>query len=365
MKLFYTLLLLFCACASAPAQAVMADPSLGQVYFSNIDESPVDLPPLLSREKIYLLKLPLFNINSGNAIQPGATKIKIGLGSKIVMNPSFDLSSTNTSAYFSWNVENSGGQVQLTGDQVAPLPQNYSDTAVFQVKGIIPGVSTITANFLVTNHNTGGINLSDQNGANNLSSQAYLITETVPVDFTGIQLSNDQCAVGVTFSTANEYNLSRFLVEYSADGLHFHTAGQVQPNGSGQYSFRFNVPADVTGNAIHVRIRSVDLNGRVQFSEIKTLRDLCKGLTAAILYPNPVREDQNHITIQKNSGIFNGSYRLTIFDAVGKPAGTQMLRLNATRMIRYPVNRLTAGMYTIKIETAGEEPLVLKFQKIN
>lgn len=365
MKLFYTLLLMFCVYAGASAQAVLADPSLGQVYFSNADESPVDLPPILSREKIYLLKVPLFNINSGNAIQPGATKIKIGLGSKIVLDPSFNLSATNTSAYFNWSVETAGGQAQLTGDQVAPLPTNYSDTAVFRVKGIILGVSTITANFLVTNHNTGGITLSDQNGANNLSSQVYLISETVPVDFTGIQVSNEECAVAVTFTTANEYNLSRFMIEYSADGLHFHTIGQVQPRGNGQYQYRFNVPADVTGNVIHVRVRSVDIDGRMQYSDIKILRNLCGRLSSAVLYPNPVSRNQSHITLLKNNGAFNGSYTVEVFDATGKKVSAAVIRLSGVRLFKFPVNNLPAGSYTLRLAVNGEAPQALPFQKIN
>lgn len=364
MKIISILLLLFCS-YTMHAQAVFADPSLGQVFFVNNDGSPVDMPPVLSREKIYILKVPVYNLNTGNMIQPGATKIKIGLGSKMVLDPAFNLSNTNTSAYFNWTAENVGGQMQLTGDQIAPLPQGFSDTALFSVKGIILGVSTITVNFLVTNHNTGGLNLSDENGANNISSQAYFIMETVPVDFTGIQVRNEECTVAVTFSTANEYNLRHFIIEYSPDGLNFTTTGQVLPRGNGQYQYRFNVPANITANIIHVRVRSVDIDGRMQYSEIKTLRDLCKGLSATTLYPNPVRQDQNHITILRNTGVFNGSYVITIFDVYGRKINTARLQLANTRQFDYSVNRLAAGNYTIKIEATGEETVALKFQKMN
>lgn len=358
-------MLLFCSC-TIRAQAVLADPSLGQVFLVNNDETPVlDLPPVLTREKVYILKVPVYNLNTGNMIQPGATKIKIGLGSKMVIDPAFNLSNTNTSVYFNWTAENVGGQMQLTGDQVAPLPQGFSDTALFSVKGVIMGLSTITVNFLVTNHNTGGLNLSDENGANNISSQAYFITETVPVDFTGIQVRNENCSVSVTFSTANEYNLRHFIIEYSPDGLDYQTAGQVLPRGNGQYQYRFNVPANITANIIYLRVRSVDIDGRMQYSEIKTLRDLCKGLSATTLYPNPVREEQNHITLVRNGGVFNGSYMITIFDVYGRKINTARLQLSNTRMFNYPVNRLAAGSYTIKIEATGEETVALKFQKLN
>lgn len=364
MKLLYIILLLLCTYHSG-AQAVFADPSLGQAFFTTNEGTPVDVPPTLAKETVYILKIPFFNRNTTNAVQQGTTKLKIGLGSKLILEPTFNLSSTNTSNFFNWTAEVLGGQVQLTGDQFAPIPGNFSDTAEFQVRGVILGVSTVTANFLVTNHNGGGITLSDDNGANNLTAQAYLINESLPVTFVSLQVHEEQCAAVVRFTTADEYNISRFVIEYSVNGVHFQPAVQLPPRGNGMYETRFAVPSSVNDGILYIRVRSVDIDGRQQFSDIKVLRGLCKGLASVVAYPNPVRGDNKQVTIQKNSALFNGMYTVTLFNATGGKIKTSLLQLNNTRFFEYPLENIAAGSYVLRITHVEEEPLTLKIQKIN
>jgi hypothetical protein len=365
MKKIFTLLLLVVSSFSLQAQAVFADPALDQVFIASAEGQALDVPPTLTRQTIYQLKLPILNLSTVNSIPAGTTKIKIGLGSKMILDPAFDLSTTNTSAYFSWTSETVGGQVQLTGNQIAAIPPGFSQTGLFLVKGVILGLSTITANFLVTNHNNASVTLSDENGANNLSSQAYFITETVPVDFTGIQVKNGNCAVAVSFSVENEVNLRRYVIEYAADGVNFSPAGQLLPTGSRNYFFKFDLPSVITGGVIYVRVKSVDLDGRFQYTSIKVLRDLCNTASAVSLYPNPVADNQGFITITKNLGLFNGSYTVTLFDVTGKKLEALRLQLVNAGSFKYNVNRLAAATYTLKIETAAENPAVLRFQKMN
>lgn len=366
MKLFSILLLLIFSYRTK-AQAVFADPSFGQVFITAEDNTILNVPPAIPRETTYLLKLPIYNLNTGNAIPSGATKIKIGLGSKMMLDPAFNLFTTNTSAYFSWTAESSGGQIQLTGNQVAPLPQNYSDTGIFLVKGFILGGSTITTNFLVTNHNSAPFTLSDENGANNVSSLAYFIVESVPVTFTGLQVKEDNCAVAVNFSVENEYNLRKYIIEYSVNGINFFPAGELLPHGNGHYYFRFNMPQGVTGGIIYIRVKSEDIDGRLQYTEIKPLRDLCKGLSATTLYPNPVSGNRNLVTISKNAGVFTGNHTITLFDYTGRKINSSRMQLVSTMAFEYQLpHTLAAGNYTLRLETgiAGEEPVTLKFQKM-
>jgi hypothetical protein len=362
MKLLCIIFLLLCTFHSG-AQAVFADPALGQVFFTENNGTQVDVPPVLARETIYVLKVPVFNNNTANAIQQGTTKLKIGLGSKLILDPSFNLSTTNTSAYFNWTAEVSGGQVQLTGDQFTPIPPGYSDTAEFLVRGVILGGSTVTANFLVTNHNGGGFTLSDDNGANNLTAQAYFINESLPVTFISLEVREEQCFAVVRFTTADEYNLSRFVVEYAVNGLDFYPAVQLLPRGNGLYETRFAAPADLNGGIMYVRIRSVDIDGRQKFSEIKILRGLCSGTAAVVAFPNPVRGTQ--ITMQKINGFFNGPYRVRLFNAAGALIKTTPLQLSNTRVFNFSLEGCAAGSYTIHLEKAAEAPVILKLQKLN
>ncbi|MBL7728034.1 MAG: hypothetical protein JNM68_10125 [Dinghuibacter sp.] len=362
MKLLYAIILLLCT-YRAGAQAVFADPALGQAFFTSVEGTPVDLPPVLAKETVYVLNIPVYNKNLLNAIQQGTTKLKIGLGSKLILDPSFNIATSNTSNWFSWTSEVLGGQVQLTGDQFTPIPAGFSDTARFLVRGIILGVSTVTANFLVTNHNGGGVTLSDDNGANNLTAQAYLINESLPVTFVQVEAREEQCTAMVRFTTANEYNLARFIVEFAVNGQLFQPAVQLMPRGNGLYEARFPVPNGAAGGVLYVRVRSVDIDGRQQFSEIRSLRSLCNGTATITAYPNPVRGRNGHITIQKNNGFFNGQYMVTLFNAAGGTMAHKKVQLNNTRFFDFPFSGYAAGAYKLRIVRAGEETITLNIHK--
>lgn len=367
MRTIFLLPMLFMLHA-ANAQSVTADPSLGQVFITTPEDAALNLPPAMPREAIHKLKLPLFNLNTAAAVPAGSTKIKIGLGSKMALDPAFDLAAANTSAYFTWTQETQGGQVQLTGDQTAPLPAGFTITAEFLVKGIIQGTSTITANFLVTNHNTPSVTLSDENGANNISSQFYIITETVPVTFSALQVTAENCLVTVNFTSENEVNLNRYVIEYSADGTEFYPAGQLPALQSRFYQYRFQLPAAITASVIYVRVKAVDNDASFQYSVIKAVRGVCGSRAlGAVLFPNPVSGSQGSITIAAKAGNFNGLYHITLIDAGGKKAVTESRLLNGVREFNFNIAGIAAGSYRIRLQPAGgnEQPVVLTFHKLN
>lgn len=162
----------------AQRASVMADTKLGVI--SLVDEYGMAINATdISADKIITLKIPVVNNNHGKAIPAGSAKIKIGLGSKLVLDPNTNINNTQLSNYFSWTFANNGGQVQITGDLINALPASITSVEVsFKVKALMMGNSTITANFLITNHNT-AIILSDENGDNNAASLSYRVSEKV------------------------------------------------------------------------------------------------------------------------------------------------------------------------------------------
>lgn len=161
--------------------AVTADPKLASIQLANLSGQSLDASNLQA-DQIVKMKLPLSIDNHGKMLPAGSCKIKISLGSKLMVAPGFDLMSAGLSSYFRWTATEFGGQYQITGELVNALP--VSVTAVdltFSLKVKEEGNSAITANFLITNHNTTTV-LSDENGANNASALAYKIASVVPVD---------------------------------------------------------------------------------------------------------------------------------------------------------------------------------------
>jgi hypothetical protein len=109
----------------------------------------------------------------------------------------------------------------------------------------------------------------------------------------------------------------------------------------------------------------VDIDGRQKFSEIKILRNLCRGFASIVAFPNPVRGNSALVAIQKNNGSFNGQYRVTLFDAAGAAIKTRSFKLVNTRVFDFSLEGCAAGSYTIHMDNAQEVPVILKLQKMN
>lgn len=164
--------------SNAQRASVTADAKLGII--SLVDDFGIAINANeITADKVIKLKVPVQSDNHGKALPAGSAKIKIGLGSKLALDPTFSISSVELSNYFAWSFSDNGGQVQICGELVNALPASVTDVVLtFKVKALAKGNSTITANFLVTNHN-GAIILSDENGDNNASFLAYRVAEKV------------------------------------------------------------------------------------------------------------------------------------------------------------------------------------------
>ncbi len=93
----------------------------------------------------------------------------------------------------------------------------------------------------------------------------------------------NKAAVDVKWVTATEENVRHFEVQRSADGAQFNTIGLVQPGRSG-YQFKDNAP--LTGNNYY-RIKTVDLDGEVDYSPIVMVNVKNENSIITSIYPNP------------------------------------------------------------------------------
>ena len=208
--------------AQAQKSAVLADAKLGKIAITDMTGDVLDAESI-QQEQLLKLTIPVGNTNHGKALPAGSCKIKIGFGSKLGLDPNFDLNSTTANSYFKWSSTQTGGQFQLTGELIKALPAdvNTLDLAV-RVKAITEGKSTITANFLITNHNTAAV-LSDEDGANNASFLSYSVAKKFsvisPIPAGNLKLriypnpAKDVSAVNIKLvqgSMNGRYNISMF-----------------------------------------------------------------------------------------------------------------------------------------------------------
>jgi hypothetical protein len=239
--LFFAGIFFSAATSYAQRPSVTLDAKLGQIAITDDMGSVIDANNITAATVIKL-RIPVVSDNHGKAIPKGSSKIKIGLGSKLELDPSFNINSAELNGYFSWSKETNDGQIQITGDLVNDLPASVTGVDVFfKVRALTMGSSTITANFLITNHN-GTVILSDENGANNVSALAYRVTDKVQVVLAGEATD--------IFLYPNPVSNQNFVSVQAKEGVF-----------TGQYSF---VLFDAAGKKIQTS--SVELNGVNKFN---------------------------------------------------------------------------------------------------
>ncbi len=106
-------------------------------------------------------------------------------------------------------------------------------------------------------------------------------------------------AVEFSWQTANEVNLSHFVVEQSPDGLQYQAAGTVKANGG--YRYRFEIPTASISQSPpfrgwgYFRLKMEDKDGKVAYSKVYTISLTTNPLSLITIIPNPAK-DQITIT---------------------------------------------------------------------
>lgn len=340
---------------------LIADPAVEQVSFTDLaGNAIIDTMPL---GYIAQLNVPIRNLATSNGLPGGSCKLKIGLGSKMILAPGFDLSTVNSSQFFQWTAALVGGQVQLTGELVAPLPANYSAIAKFNVQGNVLEYSTITTNFLVSNHNTQVI-LSDEDPSNNTSFRQYKIIPPIPIPVTISEFAvvNNNCSLSISFMAENEINVSNFDIEISKDGRSFTTAATLVADNRLRYTRDISITPAIAASLLYTRIKSVDRDGTFKYSSTKTVGAICNSRQTPVVYPNPVQH-QDHVTIKVLQGNFIGRYTVQLYDIKGGLQLTKQFLFNGQQQFDYPVGQLAAGQYMIRMVSDHNNPVMLTIQK--
>ena len=345
--------------------AVIMDPSLGTMEVADNAGQMLNAAYINPDQSIRLL-VPVSVINHGKQLPAGTCKIKIGLGSKITLDPAYDLNSTTLGNYFRWTAANNSGQVQLTGELIAPLPATVNEANVLlHVKAAALGSSTITANFLITNHHTNSI-LSDEDGNNNSGFISYTVTrQAAPSPLCTItdMSRNANCNINLLFASNSEVNIVRYDVEASKDGILYTKVAEVAAASLSSYTASFPVTDLLKSASVHVRVKLVQRDGTVFYSASKNVDGNCGGWELN-LFPNPAK-DIKYVTINAVKGFFKGDYKVTMHDVTGRQMISKEISLNNATSFKLDFGFIAAGKYLIKVISAdGTQSAVLKFEKM-
>ncbi len=218
----------------------------------------------------------------------------------------------------------------------------------FHISTINSNVSSIPAANSI-NDNFGGC----------LNAPSTNITLPVKLESFNAFLS-DPSKVDLKWVTTSEINVKHFVVEKSYDGVEFNDAATVFASGNTtgkvNYSATDNI-ANATAQIVYYRLRSVDINGKTSYSEIRIIR-LSKQTdnTVTILsYPNPAINELR-ITIPANWQNKKVVYEL--FSANGQ-AAKKIEASSSSQTETLNISSLKSGFYIVKvscgIETAQQK----------
>lgn len=327
-----------------------ADPATGQIDIRNLSNESLNANQLVQTLPLKIV-IPVYNLSQVNAIPVGTCQLKINIGANLKMDPDFNLNETSLKNYFKFTISALGSSTIITGALIAPLPNDFASNLEFRLLPKNIGQSEISVNFELNKQNPANT-ITDEDPQNNFASLQYIIVKEVfPVKFIKLTLSKTNCNIGVLFQVENEVDVNRYEIESSVDGIHFQLAASTKAIKATTYNTSFSASNISNVSTVFVRVKSIDFNGLILYSEVKTIAGLCKENNSSIKsFPNPV-SGGNAITIKNTNGIhFNGIYHLTLFDVDGTLVQRKELNLkNAIQFTFQPNQTLAKGCYFISI----------------
>jgi hypothetical protein len=163
----------------------------------------------------------------------------------------------------------------------------------------------------------------------------------------------------VTWTTSQEINTDRFIVERSTDGRNFAPIGEVAAagNSSNNINYSFIDYTPVMGVNFY-RLRVIERNGSLKYSAVRSVRN--EGTADIAIYPNPVkgmmmlnitsdRIDKAVVTISDMNG------RLVQVRTNAITEGSNYININTVAM--------SAGTYIVKIQL-NDDMVIRKVNKL-
>jgi len=164
----------------------------------------------------------------------------------------------------------------------------------------------------------------------------------LPVEWLDFQVSKDaNKGVNLKWSTLSEINTDFFGIEHSTDGLRFSEIGQVEANGNSEtqknYGFYHN---NIQKGWHYYRLRQVDLDGRIDYSSIKSIHLEEKSLVQ--IYPS-LTSDYVKVNLKDQ----DQSLQLDVYNVLGERVLQKSL-VNLDN--RYDISSWNTGIYVFIVK---------------
>jgi hypothetical protein len=242
-------------------------------------------------------------------------------------------------------IEFSGGPATANDVVLLTLPEGGTTTGntLFFCSG---AASSIEGQLYYTRPGTTVINNNSYTGT--LSSTATIGGILLPVTWLSFNAVKQDNNALLNWAVGNEDACKHYELQRSTDGASFTTIGTVTKGLTGNYDYVDAGINSVGVPVLYYRIKQVDVNGRITYSDIRQLRLNVKGTDISI-YPNPVTTGFYVSVPLSNPG--NNKVKLQLIAPDGKLA--QIREVAAAQAGNYyfsiKENKLAAGQYSLQV----------------
>lgn len=248
---------------------------------------------------------------------------------------------------------NQSGEI-VVGDGLS-IPHGEGETYLGTTTADANG--NFAASFAVSNFTVNDqVTATATDAANNTSEFGPTVSRTIilPLKLLSFNAVINNNKVDLTWVTTARINIGKFIIEKSFDAKNYKEAGIVKASAGSTEQLKYIFPDEhlPQNGIIYYRLRSVDINGRNEVSEVRMVRigNQNVQMIKIISYPNPVLNELL-ITIPNNwqgkkirYALFNNNGQLVLESETYNGRQTEMINLS----------KLAAGFYLLKVTCNGE-----------
>ena len=231
-----------------------------------------------------------------------------------------------------------------TGASIIPL-----SSANNKLIALAPGTGNngVTATSL-SNGNLYAIGFGQYPGNLGIVAKYQVTAGTLPVTFTDFTAELKNKSVLLQWQTLSEHNLSRFIIERSADGNTFSPIGNVAAAGNSNLKINYTTLDQQPLQGLNFyRLKIVDADGKFIYSKIVSVN--VNRLFALKILPNPA----SRILYVQASGE-NEKALFRIFDLTGRKLKEGQVILNGNTLFSISISGLSKGIYNLELYTKAK-----------
>ncbi len=184
----------------------------------------------------------------------------------------------------------------------------------------------------------------------NTSTFTLPVLSALPVTLTNFAATWNNSNVALSWTTEQEFNSDKFIVEKSSDGASWQVMAIVTAAGNSITTKKYTATDAQAGQVNYYRLKQVDLNGVYVYSKVIRMSSDARATTSVKIFPNPVVANAT-ITTSSNT---NQSVKIKVYNNAGMMVKELSRQLVAgTNNIDIPnVNTLSNGFYIVSVEDA-------------